>query len=247
MSGRRTRAMVRREQSELEERSSEDSSYVPSESPADSPVVSLTDSDRVEREIEAGEVDSEERENRPPVRVPEVGSGSGEQVPAIATVDLRQFFEQMGEHVERQMRQMNENNQELLLNIANRETAPEGPSEAESIDSRVLKILRELKGFPDLDFKGNQDPAAAEEWISELEFRYDALGVTDPVLMAKVAPNLFGGSAVSWWKGRKAVYGNIELNWEDFRRIFFEKYVPTTYRNQKEGCTFLRWRDVLFL
>ena len=88
MSGRRTRAMVRREQSELEERSSEDSSYVPSESPADSPVVSLTDSDRVEREIEAGEVDSEERENRPPVRVPEVGSGSGEQVPATATVDL---------------------------------------------------------------------------------------------------------------------------------------------------------------
>ena len=234
MSDRRTRAMVRREQSELEERSSEDSSYVPSESPADSPVVSLTDSDRVEREIEAGEVDSEERENRPPVRVPEVGSGSGEQVPATATVDLRQFFEQMGEHVERQMRQMNENNQELLLNIANRETAPEGPSEAESIDSRVLKILRELKGFPDLDFKGNQDPAAAEEWISELEFRYDALGVTDPVLMAKVAPNLFGGSAVSWWKGRKAVYGNIELNWEDFRRIFFEKYVPTTYRNQKK-------------
>ena len=221
MSGRRTRAMVRREPSEIEEISSEDSSYVPSESPADSPVVSLTDSDRVEREIEAGEVDSEERENRPPVRVPEVGSGSGEQVPATATVDLRQL-------------QMNENNQELLLNIANRETAPEGPSEVESIDSRVLKILRELKGFPDLDFKGNQDPAAAEEWISELEFRYDALGVTDPVLMAKVAPNLFGGSAVSWWKGRKAVYRNIELNWEDFRRIFFEKYVPTTYRNQKK-------------
>ena len=91
-------------------------------------------------------------------------------------MELRQFFEQMGEHVERQMRQMNENNQELLLHIANREIAPEGPSDSESIDSRVLKILKKLKGFPDLNFKGNQDPAAAESWMSELEFRYDALG-----------------------------------------------------------------------
>ena len=101
MSGRRTRAMVRREQIETEERSSADSSYIPSESLEDSPRVSLTDSDRVERVEYAEEVDSEERRNRPPVRVPEVGSGSGEQVPRTATMDLRQFFKQMGEHVER--------------------------------------------------------------------------------------------------------------------------------------------------
>ena len=78
MSGRRTRAMARLEQMETDERSSDDSSYIPSESPEDSPRVSLTDSDKVERVDYAKEVDSEERRNRPPVRVPEVGSGSRE-------------------------------------------------------------------------------------------------------------------------------------------------------------------------
>ena len=148
---------------ETDERSSDDSLYIPSESPEDSPRVSLTDSDKVERVDYAEEVDSEEMRNRPPIRVPEVGSGSGEQVPRTATVYLQQFFEKMGEHVERQMQQMNENNQELLLHIANREIAPEGPFDSESVDNRVLKILKELKGFPDLNFKGNQDPATAEE------------------------------------------------------------------------------------
>ena len=95
---------------EIEERASDDSSYIPSESPEDSPGVSLTESDKVERVDYAEEVDSEERRNRPPVRGPEVGSGSGEPIPRTTTVDLRQFFEQMGEHVERQMQQMNENN-----------------------------------------------------------------------------------------------------------------------------------------
>ena len=52
--------------------------------------------------------------------------------------------------------------------------------------------------------------------------------------MAKVAPNLFVGQAVAWWKGRRAVYRNAELSWEDFKRIFLEKYVLMTYRNQKK-------------
>ena len=70
--------------------------------------------------------------------------------------------------------------------------------------------------------------------MSELEFRYDALGIIDSVLMAKVAPNLFVGQAVAWWKGHRVVYRNAELNWEDFKKIFLGKYVPMTYRNQKK-------------
>ncbi|MBM1124171.1 retrotransposon gag domain-containing protein, partial [Klebsiella pneumoniae] len=84
-------------------------------------------------------------------------------------------------------------------------------------------------------FKGNQDPAVAEEWLSEIEFRFGSLGVTDSLLMAKVAPNLFSSSAVQWWKGRIAVYGDVELSWVDFRKIFLEKYVSLTYINKMKS------------
>ena len=98
-----TRSRAVRENIEILELSSEDSSYYPSESYEDSPEVSFTDSDRVEDARE--EVESEERvsvpeviasENESPVR----GSEERGRVQGIATVDLCQFFEQMGEHID---------------------------------------------------------------------------------------------------------------------------------------------------
>ena len=162
----------------------------------------------------------------------EVGSGSGGNAPANANIDLHQFFNQMGEHMDRHLSRLSEHNRELLLNVTNREVVQEGPPEPDSMDSQVFKVLRELRGFPDNTFKGYQDPAFAEEWLFEMEFRFDSLGVTDALLKAKVAQNLFSGSAVQWWKGRRAVYGNVELTWMEFRKIFLEKYVSLTYINK---------------
>ena len=68
-SERVTRARSRREQIEIPELSSEDSSYDPSELSEDSIEVSLTDSDRVEV---VAMVESEDRSNRPLVRELEV-------------------------------------------------------------------------------------------------------------------------------------------------------------------------------
>ena len=39
---------------------------------------------------------------------------------------------------------------------------------------------------------------------------------------------------MSWWKGQRSIYRDVELNREDFKRIVVEKYVPMTYRNQKK-------------
>ena len=196
-SERVTQARSRRELTEIPELSSEDSSYNPSSLSEGSIEVSLTDSDRVVVEAEA-EFESEDRDVMTPVREPDVDSGSGGNVPVNATVDLQQFFNQMGEHMDRHLNRLSEHNRELLSNVANREVVQEGPSEPDSMDDRVLKVLRELRGFPDTTFKGNQDPAVTEEWLSEMEFRFDSLGATDAILMAKVAPNLFSGSAVQW-------------------------------------------------
>ena len=161
-SERVTRARSRREQIEIPELSSEDSSYDPSELSEGSIDVSLTDSDRV---IAEAEIESDDRDVETPVRELEVGSGSGGNAPANATIDLHQFFNQMGEHMDRHLSRLSEHNRELLLNVANREVVQKGPSETDSMDNRVFKVLRELGGFPDITFKGYQDPAIAEELL----------------------------------------------------------------------------------
>ena len=58
------------------------------------------------------------------------------------------------------------------------------------------------------------------------------MGVTDLLLKAKIAPNFFGGQAIKWWKGRRAVYNEDELTWVEFRKIFLDKYVSVIYRNK---------------
>ncbi|WP_227642577.1 hypothetical protein, partial [Klebsiella pneumoniae] len=73
-----------------------------------------------------------------PIREPEIGSGSGVNAPVTATVDLSQFFTQMGEHMQRHLNQLSEHNQELMLNMANREVVQEGPSEPDSMNDQVL-------------------------------------------------------------------------------------------------------------
>ena len=57
--------------------------------------------------------------------------------------------------------------------------------------------------------------------------------------MAKVAPNLFTGEAIDWWMGRQAIHQDEDMPWTEFRKLFLEKYVPLTYRNQMK-MEFLR-------
>ena len=89
-----------------------------------------------------------------------------------------------------------------------------------------------MKGFANISFRGSGDPAIAERWLSVVEFRFKSFGVTDPILMAKVAPNLFTGEAIDWWIGRQAIHQEEDMPWADFRRVFLEKYVSLTYRNR---------------
>ena len=88
-SGRVTRACARAEQLESPVLSVDDSPFNFAISSEDSTEVSVTDSEGVERVDDYAEVESEESEGVPPVREPEVGSGSGGNAPVTASVDLR--------------------------------------------------------------------------------------------------------------------------------------------------------------
>ena len=50
--------------------------------------------------------------------------------------------------------------------------------------------------------------------------------------MVKVALNLFSAKAIDWWMGRQAVHQDENITWAEFRKVFLEKYVSVTYRNQ---------------
>ena len=105
-------------------------------------------------------------------------------------------------------------------------------SEQRVTENPILRTLKEMRSFSDVYFRGIGDPAIAERWLSAVEFRFRSLGVTDPWLMAQVAPNLFTGEAIDWWMGRQSTHPNEELSWAEFRLIFLEKYVSMTYRNK---------------
>ena len=127
---------------------------------------------------------------------PEIGSGSGD-VPVVATVDLDQFFNRMERQLERQMHTLTDRTE----------------SREETADNPVIRVLREMKSFADMNFRGSGEPSIAEKWLSAVEFRFRSLGVTDSILMAKVAPNLFTGDAIEWWRGRQAIHTDEEMTW----------------------------------
>ena len=95
-SARVTRAHARVEQAESPELSADDSPYNCAFSSKEILEVTFTDSGEPERVEDEVEVGSERIEDTPPVIEPEVRSGSGGSAPMTATVDLRQFFTQMG-------------------------------------------------------------------------------------------------------------------------------------------------------
>ena len=81
--------------------------------------------------------------------------------------------------MERQMACMGEYNREMIRALETRDEVREAPSDREVTEGRVLRVLREMKGFSDVIIRGNGNRATAECWLSVIEFRFESLGVTD--------------------------------------------------------------------
>lgn len=91
-------------------------------------------------------------------------------------------------------------------------------------ENEILRVQRELVRNSRLVFEGRADPLKAEGWLFDMEHQFEFLGVTDTYLMARIAPVMFQGEAVAWWKGQKALMGDAVLDWHEFRGVFLDKY-----------------------
>ncbi|XP_020201827.1 uncharacterized protein LOC109787690 [Cajanus cajan] len=84
-------------------------------------------------------------------------------------------------------------------------------------------------------FKGGYDPDVAMNWLMEIEKIFNA---TECPLAQKVrlATFMLTADAHFWWEGalQRMIDGGVQLNWDNFKRVFLEKYFPDDVRSQKE-------------
>ncbi|XP_075478869.1 uncharacterized protein LOC142519726 [Primulina tabacum] len=75
-------------------------------------------------------------------------------------------------------------------------------------------------------FSGTTDPFVAEGWIRSLEviFRYMDMADADRV---RCSIYLLKGNASLWWEGAERGVNLATLTWEDFKRIFYDKYLSS--------------------
>ncbi|XP_020258885.1 uncharacterized protein LOC109835317 [Asparagus officinalis] len=95
--------------------------------------------------------------------------------------------------------------------------------------------MGEFKKLSPPSFEGTTDPTIAEHWITEMEkvFTYMKCPEEEKV---DYAVYMLKDRAYGWWQMQVRTLGEkaYKISWEEFKKIFYEKYFPSTVRKQKE-------------
>ncbi|XP_026431396.1 uncharacterized protein LOC113328529 [Papaver somniferum] len=95
-----------------------------------------------------------------------------------------------------------------------------------------FKVMDEFHRFKPTPFNGSPNPLDAEHWLLEMEKRIDFRVVEDH-LRVKIAGYYLQDAAGHWWtvtKTRRNVEG---LTWDEFEKIFLERYFHVAIKNSK--------------
>ncbi|CAL1359580.1 unnamed protein product [Linum trigynum] len=83
-------------------------------------------------------------------------------------------------------------------------------------------------------FMGSIDPKVAVDWLKKTERILNQIGCPDDVKFDYVVA-LLEKDAYDWWLTVPGVVDNtVQLTWNDFLRLFKERYVPIVYQDQKK-------------
>ncbi|KAK2443611.1 hypothetical protein QL285_014700 [Trifolium repens] len=95
--------------------------------------------------------------------------------------------------------------------------------------------FREFCRMSPPEFYGEYNPAKAREWIQRMSGILESMDCTE-VDKVTFVPRFFRGDACNWWDGTKAYMeaSQMEVNWENFRRLFVGHYIPESYQFQME-------------
>ena len=84
------------------------------------------------------------------------------------------------------------------------------------------------------EFLGQEDPIAADDWLTNTERIFDVFTCTNRVRVNPTA-SLFYDLADSWWQTVRAPYQTMSeaIVWTTFKVQFTDKYIPAHIKRQK--------------
>src|ERR1051325_8435343 len=111
-----------------------------------------------------------------------------------------------------------------------RELAMEMRKDTE-VSSKRYGIER-LKALGATTFAGTTNPADTELWLKTLEKCFEITECPEEKRV-KSAVFLLQKGAEDWWHTTKQRYPEQRCGWEEFRKVFYDKFFPKTYRDAK--------------
>ncbi|XP_073300501.1 uncharacterized protein [Primulina huaijiensis] len=82
------------------------------------------------------------------------------------------------------------------------------------------------------DFIGAPDPLVALEWVKSLEAIFDYLKFTDQEKVSCVVFLLVKAARI-WWEATKVTVNVRELKWNEFKELFYAKYISREVKAKK--------------
>src|ERR1051325_3074114 len=92
--------------------------------------------------------------------------------------------------------------------------------------------IERLKALGATPFAGTTNPADAELWLRTLEKCFEVTECPQDKRV-KSAVFLLQQGAEDWWQTTRMRYPEQTCEWEEFKRVFYDKFFPKTYRDAK--------------
>ncbi|KAK2428960.1 hypothetical protein QL285_027439 [Trifolium repens] len=95
--------------------------------------------------------------------------------------------------------------------------------------------FREFCRMSPPEFYGEYNPPKAREWIQRMSGILESMDCNEADKVVFVS-RFFRGDACNWWDGTKAYMeaSQMEVTWDNFRRLFVGHYIPESYQFQME-------------
>lgn len=111
-------------------------------------------------------------------------------------------------------------------------------------EDNTSQVIEQFRRYHPPTFDGRGEPTAAEEWLHALERIFNHIPCSDAQRISCATFQLVE-DADHWWESHTKTMPpgqQTNLTWGQFQKIIIQKYIPSSYRDQKES-EFLRLRQ----
>ena len=100
-------------------------------------------------------------------------------------------------------------------------------------ETTTIVAVREFKRHNPLEFGGSPDPMMVEGWLKRIERILNVLQIKDDEMRIFVASYQLVGEAYMWWEMISEAHDPATMTWDEFKKLFFQKYFLETVRDAK--------------